>query len=51
MLRESAILQCGSVVDEMLSYAYVILVWFSLAVLLTGLIVDLVKRNGSPKPR
>lgn len=49
LLRELAILQQGSIIDEMLSYAYVILVWVALAALFMGLIVDLVKRSRSSK--
>ena len=49
LLRELAILQRGSVVDEILSYAYVILIWVALAALFMGLIVDLVKRSRSSK--
>ncbi|MEM2912143.1 MAG: hypothetical protein QW146_06535 [Candidatus Bathyarchaeia archaeon] len=49
LLRELAILQQGSAVYEMLSYAYVTLVWVALAALFTGLIVDLVKRSRSSK--
>ncbi|MGB9854265.1 MAG: hypothetical protein ACPLRY_05615 [Candidatus Bathyarchaeales archaeon] len=49
LLRELAILQQGSAVDGMVSYAYVILVWVALAVLFAGLIVDLVRRSRSSK--